>query len=664
MKRVATMLGVACIAAVAWISPTAALATAPPDFSGAYVIDGTTKSVLGQDTSKLDAQVRSFAAEHDVQLFVVYVDDFSSPVEPEAWGAATAQKNFLGDDAVLLSVAVEDRLFDLNASKALMTDAQYDTLTKDFVRPALKSGDWPGVVSATLTGIERSVLNPESNGTGVAIAVVGGVVVVGGVAAGIIVSRKKRREREAEAGEARLTLEELEAQASALLVRVDDDVRSSEQELGFAQAQFGAEAAAPFEVAIAAAREQLQAAFTLRQQLDDDIPDTDEQRRAWLEEIVDRCSGAKASLDEHTESFSRLREMEQRAPEVLAQLRAAVPGVTQRLAAGRTAVQDLAAGTADTILEQLRRNLEEAEARLGFVAECLDSAERELAAGTQSAAAVTLRAAEAALDQAGALADSPGTMAAELAESARQFEAAAADLRGDLQTAAQLIGAAPAGERQALEAAAQHVNEVLSAGAQGDPVRALAVAAEANVQIDAAIGAARESVERTRRAVAARDEAIVSARSEVLAVEQFIETRRGAVRAEARTRLAEAQRHLQLAEQSAQSDLARSYQSAQQATQYARAAYQLVSADVSGWGGGGGGAGYGGGYGGGSNGSFGGAVLGGILGGLLSGGGSGGGSGGSWSGSSGGFRGGWNGGGSIGGGSLGGGGRRGGGGRF
>lgn len=657
MKRIAPVLGVAVLAALVWFAPAAAVATAPPAFAGAYVLDGTSKGVLGSQVDELEDEVRAFAAEHGVQLFVVYVDEFDSPEDPVAWGSATAQKNFLGDDGVLLSVAVEDRLFDLNAAKDLISDAQYDKLTEDYVRPALKKSDWAGVVGDTLTGIDKTVLNPSSNGTGVAIAVIGGVVVVGGVAAGVAVSRKRKREREAEGQEPQATLEELEAQASALLVRVDDDLRGSEQELGFAQAQFGAEAAEPFAQAIEEARAQLQAAFTLRQQLDDDVPDTPQQQREWLSEIIARCSGAKESLDAHTESFSRLREVEQRAPEVLTQLRDAVPGVEARLAAGRNAMSELSTRYAETIVAGLRSNITEAEARLRFVGECITAADREIGEGKTAAAAVSLRAGEAALEQAGTLADSPNTIGAELAESTRQLEAAHADLRADLQTVAQLMPAAPEGEQRALAAAAAQVEAVLAADVAGDPVRALSAAAEVNVQIDGAIGAARESAERQRRAEAARDEALVPARSEVLAAEQFIETRRGAIGAEARTRLAEAKRYLQLAEQYATADPARSYQSAQQATQYARAAYQLASADVSGWGGGGG---YGGG-GGGSNGSFGGAVLGGILGGLLSGGGSGGGGG--WSGSSGGFTGGWNGGGSTGGGS-GGGGRRGGGGRF
>ena len=659
MKRIVTMLGLAALAGLALFAPAAASATPPPSFGGKYIIDGTSDGVLGSSVSALEDDVREFATEHGVQLFVVYVDTFDSPADPEAWGAATAEKNFLGDDAVLLSIAVEDRLYDLNAPQALMTDAQYEKLSNDYVRPALKSSDWTGVVGATLTGIEEAVLNPTSNGTGIAVAVIGGVVVVGGVAAGVALSRKRKRERERESatGEVELTLEELDSQASALLIRVDDDLRSSEQELGFAEAQFGAEAAKPFAAAIAEAKEQLRAAFARRQLLDDNIPDSDEDRRAWLTEIIERCSGAKESLDSHTDSFSRLREVEQRAPEVLEQLTAELPAVRAALTGGRERAAALAASYAPTIAGQLEANLNEADARLQFVSEVIAAATDELNAGERSAAAVSLRAGEAALDQARTLAESPEVLAGELAESASQFEAAAADLQGDLQVVSQLVGSASEADRQALTQAAERVSQLLARGTQGDPVAALAAAAAANVEIDATIGAARENSERLRRAEAARDEALVPARAEVLAAEQFIETRRGAIGSQARTRLAEAKRQLQLAEQYAEQDPMKSYQAAQQATQYARAAYQLAVNDVSGWGGGSGG-GYGGG---GSNGSFGGAVLGGILGGLLSGGGGGGHSSGGWSGSNGGFTGGWNGGGSIGGG---GGGRRGGGGRF
>ncbi|WP_188033733.1 MULTISPECIES: TPM domain-containing protein [unclassified Leucobacter] len=664
MRRLIALFGLMVFGGVALGGATLAAATAPPAFNGAYIIDDTSTGAVRSDMNALEDQVRSFADAHGVQLFVVYVDAFENPADPAAWGAATAEKNYLGDDGVLLSIAVQDRMFDLNAPEALIDDAQYTKITNEYVRPALKASDWSGVVERTLTGIDEAVLNPSSNGTGIAVAVIGGVVVVGAVAVGVTVARKRRKKTQPETADAPASLEELEATASSLLVQVDDDLRSSEQELSFAEAQFGAAAAEPFAAAITNAKEQLTAAFGRRQQLDDNVPDTDEDRRAWLTEIIDRCTAAKTSLDEHTASFTRLREVEQRAPETLAQLSSGHAATTEQLTVARQRAAELGATYAPTIVAQVQANLAEAAERLNFTAECIASADTELAAGKTSAAAVSLRAGEAALDQAKLLSASPETAAAELAESTAQYEAATADLRADLAVVSQLIDSAGEADRQALQQAAAQVSQLLERGTQGDPVSALAAAAAANVQIDAAIGSARENSERTRRTEAARDGALVAARAEVLNAEQFIATRRGAIGATARTRLSEAQRQLQLAEQLAQQDPARSYEAAQQAIQYARAASQLADNDVSGWGGGMGG-------GSGANSNLGTAVLGGVIGTLLSGGGgSGGGNSGSggWSGSGGGFTGGWGGGGGRSGGgsrgSGGGGGRRGGGGRF
>ena len=69
---------------------------------------------------------------------------------------------------------------------------------------------------------------------------------------------------------AAMSPKELDELANQLLVTTDDAVRDSEQELGFAEAQFGEAEAAPFGDAIVGAKADLKAAFTLRQQLDDD----------------------------------------------------------------------------------------------------------------------------------------------------------------------------------------------------------------------------------------------------------------------------------------------------------------------------------------------------------------------------------------------------------
>jgi hypothetical protein len=99
---------------------------------------------------------------------------------------------------------------------------------------------------------------------------------------------------------------------------------------------------------------------------------------------------------------------------------------------------------------------------------------------------------------------------------------------------------------------------------------------------------------------------LLAARSEISATQDFITTRRGGIGGEARTRLAEAQRHLDRAMSLAQTDPVSALAAAQQADALAEQAGQLARADVGAFAGGG--AGGGGGFGG-----LGGAILGGIL---------------------------------------------------
>ena len=85
--------------------------------------------------------------------------------------------------------------------------------------------------------------------------------------------------------------------ANILLVRLDDAIKSSEDELGFAVAQFGEEKTTSFAAAIAAAKQQLTEAFALQQRLDDPTPDSATQKNEWISRIIHLCETAQTSLD-------------------------------------------------------------------------------------------------------------------------------------------------------------------------------------------------------------------------------------------------------------------------------------------------------------------------------------------------------------------------------
>ena len=90
----------------------------------------------------------------------------------------------------------------------------------------------------------------------------------------------------------------LSRQANALLIATDERIRDAGQEVDFAEAQYGADAVTELRDAVAGAKADLAAAFTIRQRLDDDVPEDDPTRRAMLQEIVDRTTAAHRQLSD------------------------------------------------------------------------------------------------------------------------------------------------------------------------------------------------------------------------------------------------------------------------------------------------------------------------------------------------------------------------------
>jgi hypothetical protein len=120
-------------------------------------------------------------------------------------------------------------------------------------------------------------------------------------------------------------------------------------------------------------------------------------------------------------------------------------------------------------------------------------------------------------------------------------------------------------------------------GTGGDPLAALRRLDEAGTGLDEALADAQEAREAGERAAAQLDRTLLAARSGIAAAADFISTRRGAVGSDARTRLAEAQRHLDTAVGLARSAPVDALREAQQADTMAQDALRLARDDVQRW---------------------------------------------------------------------------------
>ena len=633
--------------------------------------------VLGDRAADVQAALDQVFDETDFQLFVVFVDSFDG-MTGESWTNQTANDAGLGPRDVLFAVATTDRLYGVSVDSNMITESErerIETAAEPGLRAAANApegeGDW-GVPAIAAAEELRSIAQ-GSDGGGAGGWVVGGVVAAGGVG-GWLWWRNRRKAAGAPTATdpqeiAGLPTEELERRAATGLVAIDDALKTSEQELGFAQAEFGLEATNEFQQVLTKAKADVAQAFVLRQHLDDETPDPEAQRRQWLGQIITLVDGAADSLDAQTAAFDDLRKLAERAPAVLDETAQRADEIEARIGSSRQALATLAATYPATALASVSANPDQAASLVEHARTAVGDGRTALGKNDRNTAVADARAAQNALGQAVLLLDAVDSAGKDLAEAGPKLDKGIASITQDIADAVRLGPIiTQAGDLSVDPAVAEARNAVTLAQAAkqgGDPLAALARLTSAEASLDKVLEPARAVDEANARAAALLRDTLGRVESQVRATNDFISTRRQAVGPDARTRLAEAIRLIGEARQLAGTDPRTALAKAQEAEQHATAATQLAQNDVNGWGQGGGG-GFGGGNQGGPN--IGGMILGGILvDSILRGSGGGRSGGGMFGGGGGGFGGGMGGGGfggGRGGGGFGGGSRSGGGGRF
>ncbi len=668
--------------------------------------------------SSVAPALRELSDKTGIQLFVVFVPSFDGTPAQE-WTDETARLSGLGDRDALLAVATTDRAYAYSfPPDSRLSDGELTDVAAERIEPALSRGDWSGAVVAAAEGYTKAATGSGFSAAW-ALALLAAIIVVALV--WVAARRRHRASSDPAAPAPGPSVADLSAQANALLIELDDDLRAAESELALATAQYGPDETARFRTALEESRQDVAEAFRLRMTLDDAQPS-----RATLEQIIARCRAADDRLDAESEAFDQLRDLEGRAGQAADEVERRRAAAEAGIPAAAVALQDLSHRWSGPPVSAVAGNIDAASERLRFATEAVGRARAALAgssstagagssgagagasgagasasgagagtsgagAGTSGAgagtsgggsaaggggraeAALAVRAAEQAVTQAEQLLGAIQRAASDLVAARAAADALVAEIEGEVVTARGLLGQAAGtpdtGLASAVEAAERALGVARAQLGQGlpDPVAVVAGLQAADATLDRALAAAQDAAARVTHARALLAQTLPVARAEVAAASDFIGTRRGAVNAGARTSLSEAQRHLALAESLAEQDPGTALSHAQQAQSLAGNAGRSASYDVQTWTGGGRGGGYGG-YG---TDSVAGAILGGLLFGdsspgparrRSSGGGmswSGGGFGGS------GARGRRTGGGGGGGGrSSGGGGRRGGGGRF
>ena len=425
--------------------------------------------VLGSGKSQVQTALDGLQSGANVQLWLVTISTTGSTSAPD-FARATFEANGLGGNDMILLIATNDHRYGWWEVQATGLPAkQIDDLLSSRMDSLLKSGDYAGAVASFATGLGDAVLAAKapvakptavpataapatSNGSGSSdsgssiLWLLIGVILVGGGLIFVYLWLVSRRGNKSSRDEGDTRTGDLARQANQMLLATDDALHEAGQDLGFAQAEFSDEDTAPYAAAIAAAQNELKLAFTVRQKLDDSIPEDQPTKERMYGEIIAHCTAAKTAGDEQAKRRSELRDLEKSAPQALAALPQAIAALQAREPA-ITAAQKTLAEYAPSSWASVKGNAEEADKRGHFAEQQVAAGNAALAATlpNANAAAHAARAAQEAVAQANQLLDAMEQQAAALKKAGASLADEIAAVEAELAAANKTAQAAAGG---------------------------------------------------------------------------------------------------------------------------------------------------------------------------------------------------------------------------
>jgi uncharacterized membrane protein YgcG len=593
--RIARLLGLVLTVLTVGVLLAPAAAAQPPFRLPGYVNDDA-NALSGSDRSDVAQAIDRLYNDRHIRLWVTYIDSFSGQ-DPVNWAHQTRRLSDISGRDAILAIATGDRAYAFLPATTASGGFDVTSLRVNQIEPELRENNWAGAAIAAANG-----LNPATSSGRHSISWSGVLVALAVLALAILAlwlwtrgHRRKRRAAELAAARrvdpsdpnalAAVSLDALDDLSKSLVVEVDNAVRTSENELALAVEEFGQQQTEPFSTAVADARTALAQAFNVRQTLDDAIVETPAQRRDLLTRVVVAAAKADRELEAQREAFDRLRDLVINAPTRLDALTQQMVDVTARIAPSEQALAALHKQFSQTALSSVAGNIETAKQRLAFADQNITDGRALVArpAASQTRLVDAVRAAESALGQAQTLLDAVEGVGTDINRAVASLPAAVTDIQNGIRQAGTLLGqgsTVPSAElRSTREAAVKAVADAQSSGA-ADPLGAFTKLTQADADLDRLLATIAEEREATERLGRALDQALVTAQARVQGVSDFIDTRRGSIGPDARTRLAEAVRQLQGAQDKKSANLNEALAHANGASLLAAQAQELANRDA------------------------------------------------------------------------------------
>lgn len=550
----ATALG--CAAAAPAVAATVNYVAQAPSAISDRVTDSA--DVLSSaDESEITEKITQLQQEEQLMIHVVFTTDMDGMSAEDYAGAIVDAK---GPNAAAYVVDVEQRQMGVQTGDQWpqgklddMYDAAYSHLASD---------DWAGSANALVDAALGS--GGSGGGGGAWLAGAGGAVVVAGGGIWAYTRNRSKKESAAVLEDAReieptdirrlnsLNLETLDALAHEELVSTDESIRRGKEELDIAMAEFGPERTRSFTRAMNHSTTTLQKAFGIRQRLDDSIPESPEQRREMLVEIISSCGQADDALDEQAAEFAEMRNLLINASSKLDELTQRTIDVRARLPKAEETLAALQAEFNEEMLQSVDDNVQIASASLDEAEKSL-SAAREIEAkpaGQQGGLVAHIRDAEHAIEVSDRNLAGVENARTNIFEAKAGLPALIEEVEGEIREAGDIKNQGRSQGTDAdwaalddVVARAQQAVEVAKAEGSSDPLGQHTALITIDTELDEQLDTVREQTSTHARQLEMFAKQIQSAGTQIQAAEDVISSRGRIVGSGARTALADA-KHL------------------------------------------------------------------------------------------------------------------------
>ncbi|MDN5800438.1 MAG: TPM domain-containing protein [Corynebacterium casei] len=511
------------------------------------------------EESEITEKITQLQQEEQLMIHVVFTTDMDGMSAEEYAGALVDEK---GPNSAAYVVNTEQGQMGVQTGDQWpqgkldeMYDAAYGPLATD---------DWAGSANALVDAALGSGSASGSGASGAWLAGAGGAVAVAGGGIWMYTRKRSKKESAAVLEDAReieptdirrlnsLDLETLDALAHEELVSTDESIRRGKEELDIAMAEFGPERTRSFTRAMNQSTTTLQKAFGIRQRLDDSIPESPEQRREMLVEIISSCGQADDALDSQAAEFAEMRNLLINASSKLDELTQRTIDVRARLPKAEETLAALRAEFNEEMLQSVDDNVQIASASLDEAEKSL-SAAREIEArpaGQQGGLVAHIRDAEHALEVSDRNLAGVENARTNISEAKAGLPALIEEVEGEIQEAGQIK---QQGRSQGTDADWAALDEVVAraqqavdaAKAEGsmDPLGQHTALITIDTELDEQLDTVREQTSTHARQLEMFAKQIQSAGTQIQAAEDVISSRGRIVGSGARTALADA-KHL------------------------------------------------------------------------------------------------------------------------